>query len=95
MIDYRLNSIFNEIDNSLEDKGLADSIQFEETDDESIKVLCVDQRRVGKLAITYPDRGRESIDCCYASINFEFYLKDDDDKFDIFIEKLCSLSKAR
>ncbi|MGR3774597.1 hypothetical protein ACT1UG_02375 [Bacillus paramycoides] len=95
MIDFRLKNVFKEIENAIEKKGLAHSIKFEDTDSKNIKVLDVEGIRVGKLVITYPDDRSESIDCCNASINFEFYLKEDEGNFDFFIDNLCSFSKAR
>lgn len=94
MIDFRLKSVFGEIEKALKAKG-ATNIEFEDTNKENEKVLCVDWTRVGKINITYPDSTGDRIDCCNVAVLFEYYVKEDENKFDKFIDNLINLSEAR
>lgn len=96
MVDFRLKSVFNEIEKKLKERG-AKNIEFEDTDKKNVKILCVDWTRVGKIIITYPDCGvyEDRIDCCNVALSFEYYVKEDENKFEWFIDNLINLSDAR
>lgn len=93
MIHFRRDKIFDEISSALDARG-EDNISFEDTNKENEKVLCVGAVRAGKISISYPEYDNRD-DCCNVSVSFDFYVKEDEGKFDKFIDYLCALCDAR
>lgn len=89
MKDFRASKIFAEITTALDNENITD-IYFEETDSKYERILCVGNFRVGTIKIK-----NDQIDCCDAEVSFDFYLKEDEGKFEKFISALIRLSNAR
>lgn len=94
MTRYESKYFFDEVKNALAVKG-ADNIFLEDTNNRYEKILCMGDARVGKIKISYPDGQRESNSCCDVDVSFDFYVKDEQGKFDWFIDKLIGFSKVR
>lgn len=91
MMDFSKNNVFELIKGSLSDEAI-DDIYFEDTENDNIKTLCVGCIRVGEIEVE--QKNYDDPSCGNVKVSFNFYIKEDEQKYEYFMHKFIGLCKS-